>query len=207
MVKKTSAAVATIPRIRTGEGALIQVARHNLPKSDGTTSTAFSLDFGATPVPDRKYVADVASVIEAPDGIRLLFAQRRLDKGLRSLLVVHISVDALKNFASSVVDLLEKVDDNRLGPKDIPLTAIKEEPAQTVAFNANFVVSGYAGTEATMDFLFSSAFVLDHVAKNGNQIAVEPIVRVVLPTRLMLNVMKEATDISKKMGLHEDDEQ
>lgn len=209
MVKRSSsvATVSAIPRLRQGEGALINAIRHDLPHPDGTKSTAVGIDLGTAPVPDRKYAADVAAVIEADDGIRLVFAQRRLDKGLRSLVVVHISVDALRNFSRSVVGLLDglKAHGQLCGPKDLPLTDIREEPTQAVAFNANFIVCGYAASEATMDFMLSSAFVLDHIVRSaGSQIAVEPIVRVTLPSRLMFNVLDQAVALSRKMGLHEE---
>lgn len=203
--RSASATVTALSRLRPGEGALVQVTRHDLPQPDGTKAVTIGIDLGNAPVPDRKYVADAASVIRAVDGIRMMFAQHKLGKGqgLRSLLVVHLSVDALRNFSSSTEPLIETLREHGdiCGPNDIPLIEIDEEPAQTIAFTANFVVCGYAGSEATIDFLHSSAFVIDHMVKSGRQLAVDPIVRVSLPSRLFLNLLDVTVAIARDMKL------
>jgi hypothetical protein len=203
--RSASATVTALSRLRPGEGALVEVVRHDLPRPDGTKAITLGIDMGTAPVPDRKYVADAAAVVKAVDGVRMMFAQHKLGKarGLRTLLVVHMSVDAVHNFAKSTKPLIEPLRGHGdiCGPNDIPLIEIGEEPAQTIAFAANFVVCGYAGSEATLDFLHSSAFVIDHLVKSGRQLAVDPIVRVSLPSRLLLNLLDITAAIDREMKL------
>jgi hypothetical protein len=75
---------------------------------------------------------------------------------------------------------LEALVRNINGAPEAPRESV-EEPAQTVAFDANVIAVAVSDEEACLDFYHTSAFSVLH-AKTLRKLAVEPVVRVTLRT-------------------------
>lgn len=202
MSQKTVSAVSRFAA-RPGEGAAsVSVRRHEV--APGSAEMILEMDIGSAQVPDRRYHADTACVVEDADGIQIMFGQRKVgaaNDGLRSLIVIHVSPDALGNWVHGAMALYAQLSEIR-SKAAFPAVEFMDpldEPAQTVAFAANLMVSAFAGNEATMDFYHASSFAFD-VAKRSSEMPVEPIVRVTLASRLMLAVFERMKQCAKVVG-------
>jgi hypothetical protein len=146
----------------------------------------FSANLSQVPVPDRRYPADVVSIVSDEHMVRLLFGQRKIaGAGLRSLLVIHMTFDSIHQFLGSFEAVEKKVSEMLKKLPDGKLAKIDEEPQQTVALAASIIVAGYSGAESCLDFYHTSPFSIQTV-QAGGKLAVEPVVRVTLPTSTFL---------------------
>lgn len=192
MTHKPKSTIQTLHR--PGEGVLVDVIRTTEPQSYGVQ---FSANLSRVPVPDRRYASDIASVIANENMIKLLFGQSKVTgNGLRSLLVISMTFDAihqllrsLETVAERTVQLQEKLPEGRL-------TDITEEPQQTVALAANMIVGGFSGAESCLDCYYASPFAMIPVQNGANKLALEPVVRITLPTSTYFAIWKEL----KKLG-------
>ena len=187
---------------------MISVVRHQTPGVSGVTNISLTVDLGSAPVPERRYVADVGTVILAHEGARLVFGQSKVSgSGLRSLIVVHMSAYGAHQFLRSTPDMLKTakkfMQQNQLTVGS--LTEIGEEPNQTVALAANLIAASYSGTEACMDFYHASPFVVMQV-KAGGEFAADPVVRVSLPM-VLLYAICEKLETMKAQLLSPENEQ
>ena len=173
---------------RPNEGVAIDIIRH--PMREGAKSQQISMDMSSAPVPDRRYPADVASVLVSDDMVRLLFGQRKLTgTGLLSVLVINISFWGVRQFLSSMVGVA-KTGRTHMEEHRIPaaqLFQVKEEPNQTVPLAANIIAAAYAGREACMDFYHASSFSMRGLGLGAGFFA-EPVVRITLTTPLLLAI-------------------
>jgi hypothetical protein len=186
---------------RPGEGATISVVRHQTPGVSGVTNISLTVDLGSAPVPERRYVADVGTVVLAHEGARLVFGQSKVTgRDLRSLIVIHMSAYGVHQFLRSTPDMLKTAKEfmqrNQLTVGD--LAEINEEPNQTVALAANLVAASYSGTEACMDFYHTSPFVVMQV-KAGGDFAADPVVRVSLPMVLLYAICEKLEKIKTQL--------
>src|SRR5258708_6901353 len=85
---------------RQGEGAVVELARRQVTQPDGSTALELNLDLSMAPVPEKRYVADIASLIYEDDVVQLLFGQKKVGRhsGLRSLIVVQMTSTAASHF-------------------------------------------------------------------------------------------------------------
>lgn len=167
----------------------------------GVTNISLTVDLGSAPVPERRYVADVGTVVLAHEGARLVFGQTKVTgHGLRSLIVIHMSAYGVHQFLRSSPDMLKTAKEfmqrNRLSVGN--LMEITEEPNQTVALAANLIAASYSGTEACMDFYHASPFAVLQV-KAGGEFAADPVVRVSLPMVLLYAVCEELEKIKAQL--------
>src|ERR1700730_72321 len=191
------------PYIRDGEGTVIESARKMVPLPDGSNRFELTLELGNAPVPEREYSADIASLIYRNENVYLMFAQEKHvpekeADALRTLLVVSMSTHGALIFLRSCRDFAPQLRKfaTQLGLNKT-LTAIKEEPTQTVALAANMILAAYAGREASLDMYMASPFVLSQLGKNG-KFAVRPVVRVILSTGLILAIYDELEKLKDK---------
>lgn len=185
----------TIQRVaeRPGEGAILATHRQQSVNVDGTTGIALAIDMSSAPVPERRYVADVASVVRVADSVRLIFGQSRVGNNeLRSLVVIHMPSLGIHQFLSSadeikaaMVGFAKKF---RLSVGQ--LTQIQVEPLQTVALAATIIMASVSGREACMDFYYSSPYIAYQVIRGG-KFAVDPVARVMLPMNLLLAICNQ----------------
>ena len=72
--------------IREGEGVIIQSNRRLTPQPNGSVTMELGLDMSKAPVPERRYAADIASVIYRDGNVYIMFRQKKLvGNGLRSM--------------------------------------------------------------------------------------------------------------------------
>lgn len=146
----------------------------------------FAANLSLVPVPDRRYPSDLASIVADEQMVRLLFGQRKIaGAGLRSLLVVHMTFDAIHQFLTSLesfekktIELLKRLPEGKL-------VDIDEEPQQTVALAANIIIAGISGAESCLDCYHTSPFSIQTV-QAGGKLALEPVVRITLLTSTFL---------------------
>lgn len=180
--------------IRPGEGTLLDVLPETEPTPAGSTSITFAVQLGSAPVPDRKYVADVCTVLYSPNGFRLLFGQERLGgKELRSLVVIHMAAAGVARLIKSFENmkqpsLAELVETLAVQPES--LSTMPQEPDQTVALSANMTLGAIAGREACLDFYQASPFSIVAVRK-AKKLGLDPVVRIDVRTTLLLGLLDE----------------
>ena len=182
---------------RPGEGTAIGGDRKQVANADGTTGTLFTLNLNTAPVPDRRYVADIASVSASEHRLSLIFGQSKVvGTGTRSLLVIEVAT----TFAAQIVNMIQELIENLrkyVKQHDVPalqLVDIKEEPSQTVSLAGNVVAAGYASRDACLDFYYVSPFAIQQAEAGGDFVA-EPVVRVSLPTSLLLSICERLDEM------------
>lgn len=189
--------------IRPGETA-IPVARHVVPHTDGASKVTLSIDLGDTPVPDRRYLADVCAIDFDGATVRWCFGQRKVGKvgaGLRSLVVIHIAPEHVHNLLGSLKQFIGEnaafLGRNKI--ERIPLTELSDEPPQTVALCANVVAVARAGREGCLDFYSISAHAIHAINQvGGDKLAIDPMIRVDLPIGLMTSAIDWIVDFAKQ---------
>ena len=195
-MKRTEVAV-----IRPGEGTPMAITR---PLAGPSKASQMTVSMATAEVPARRYTCDVVDVIQTDLEVQLLFGQRKVGGGslsLRSLLVLHLSLDGVSAFLRSVEKYdIWVADLSKQGIIAYGLTNITDEPIQTHSLNANYIVAGLAGREACMDFYLSSAFVFAALSNpNATHMPIDPVVRVSLPTALFLSVVDKLRVIGAKL--------
>jgi hypothetical protein len=188
------------PSVRPGEGASVSVVLGSAT-ANGLQTAAINLS--DAPVPERKYAADVSAVAFVPGTVQILFGQRRIGGSkpvLRSLLVIHMAPSAAARFLESTAQfipysLAEIARLNGISAEASP--PILEEPDQTIALAAGFVLTAASGEDATLDFYQASAFAMSAV-KSGS-LSLDPVVRVDLRTSLLLGLVEELQKISPQL--------
>lgn len=176
--------------IRPGEVALT-AARTVVPRPDGSTEVSLAFELEQAPVPNRRYFADRAWVTSSPNGCRLLFGQERVDgEHLRSLIIISMTTDAVRNFARTLERFLPNVANYvaATGRDSDGYREITEEPPQTVSIRATAIACAHAADEGCMDFFQISPW---SVHRMGDQIGIEPMARIDLSTALMLRVITD----------------
>lgn len=196
----------TIQRVsdRPGEGEAVLVTRHHSANPDGTTTLSLAIDMSSATVPDRRYVADIASVMRNGDMVKLIFGQSKVaGQGLRSLVVIHMAGLAVHQFLRSMPSLVKTMEDfssqRKIAKAD--LANISEEPKQTVALAATVIVASISGRDGCLDFYYSSPYVAVQVAQGG-KFVVDPVARVMLPMNLLHAIYKKLE--SMKVDLPDD---
>jgi hypothetical protein len=186
---------------RPGEGVLIDLAMQATREIAGGVGIAtYTADISAAPVPHRRYSADIWSLAYSRATVRVLFGQEmHASEALRTLLVIKMNPAAAKQF----VDLVDAVPSFGVmaGPHVITpeaATDIKTEPADTVAFAANFCVAAVAGREGCVDFYHASAFSKGAVAQT-QKLAIDAIVRVDLRTSMMVGLVNGMRQLLKEV--------
>ena len=178
---------------RAGEGAMVDVLHHTLMLPDGKTSVVMEISLSKAPVPERRYVADVAAILYERETVKLLFGQKKISSpDLRSLLVIHMSPMAARRLVESVTKLdasiLKLAQGIKLGAE--PLDKISNEPEQTVAFVSNMVAVALSGREACMDFYHVSSFSMANAA-NSKKMGLEPVVRLDIRSTMLIALIEE----------------
>lgn len=185
---------------RVGEGAPLEVVgREFLPGPHGQT-VSLQFNLAKAPVPDRQYVATLASVVKVGEFVHLLFGQKKtIGSGLRSLVDVQITPESIRRFNASTEGFQEAR--GRSGIDAGSLSTLDEEPPQTVGLSANIFAVSFNGIESTIDLYKISPFVMGNLAQGGNLLA-DPVVRVSLPTQVTFAVLDE---FARNYGVETDD--
>jgi hypothetical protein len=190
--------------IRVGDGVAIEIVRKAAPRPDGTTALEIGLDLSDAPVPDRRYLADVASVKLVEDSLHLLFGQRTIGgKSLRSLVILVLTVEGVKNFLKTCTEFGPKLHTylDRISAAKAQLSQIEEEPEQTVAMPVSIIAASHVERDACIDFYHASPSAIRSVLQHGdaNVIGIDPVVRIQLSTRLLAAVVDGIEDARKSL--------
>ena len=162
-------------------------------QTNGQTFVSFSFDADTAPTPDRKYLADIASIVCGVRSIKLLFAQEKVSGGLRNLLVVEISPGAASTFIKSTNEVKNPTfkEVAELNQLPIPeLSVIIQEPEQTVALKANIISCAVSGHDACIDFYYISAVAMRKLATT-DKVNMDAVVRVDMDSNLFLAVLEQ----------------
>lgn len=183
---------------RPNEGIGINVIRNVVPQANGTTVTIVGFDLSNAPVPDRRYVADTATVILSKGTVKLVFAQETITSKLRSMLIIHMTINGIRHLLSSIkhlknTDFDTLVNSLNLEHEDL-LTLEEDEPEQTIALSANMVAAAFSGNETCLDFYSASAFVMANIA-NSKTVPIDPVVRVDLRTSLFVSLRDKLQEL------------
>jgi len=195
---------------RLGEGTPIDIVQHSSLRPDGGSVAILGINLAQAPVPDRRYVADVAMVNYADETIKVLFGQKKMapEGMLRSLLVIHMSPRAARQFLRSIDQMATPTLDQiveKVGTKKEKLELhIGTEPEQTVAFVSNIVAVAVAGREACLDFYHASSFAFAN-AVSSKKLPIDAVVRVDLRTGLFAAVVDELKKLEVKFPLEEEE--
>ncbi len=187
---------------RPGEGPTIGFSPHRTSSPDGTTGVTLQLNLGTASVPDRRYVANAAAVVQEKDRVTLIFGQTRLGGiGYRSLVLIGISGAGIHQLLKSSTPMLiaARKYAERYQVPPIPLSEINEDvPGQTVPFIANLATAGFTGRDACMDYYNYSPFSVQ-IAAGGGEFQAEAVVRVNLPTALMLKIYDRLDELKSEL--------
>jgi len=167
---------------------------------DGTAVETFSLDTTRAPVPARRYVAEVADVSIAYGHVRMLFGQRKLEGDLRSLIIITLPPETVRQFVTAnlpgFLPLLHQfLSVNHIATE--PLTPTDREPSQTVLLSANVLGAARLGREAVLDFFSASPWFAHKAAQNqgDSDEEFEPVVRVSLRTSLLVALLDKLSSL------------
>lgn len=208
MSKQKQQVTRTLQRL--GEGTPIDIVQHSSLSPDGGSVAVLGLNLAQAPVPDRRYVADVAAVNYADETVKILFGQRKMapEGMLRSLLVIHMSPRAARQVLRSINQMSNPTLDQileKVGIKKENLELhIGTEPEQTVAFVSNIVAVAVAGREACLDFYHASSFAFAS-AVSSKKLPIDAVVRVDLRTALFSAVVTELQKLEARFPLEEEE--
>ncbi len=150
-------------------------------------SLSGSVDLSAAPVPERKFACDEAGLCVEPDGLRLLLAQKQpIGDELLSMLVINMSPESAAQFVASIsANFFEEV--RSLSPRNTAgrLVEFNSNAKQTVVLTSSFLMAGYSGGSACIDFFYASPFSVQNMAVL-KKLSLEPVVRVNLKTGSLL---------------------
>ena len=182
--------VPHLARRERGTALTVHTRRETLP--DGTIGAVGFIDMSNAEVPERSYLAEACGARYQKETVSILFAQPKLDSGLRSMALVSMTPLATAQFVQSIESMRDpslqemskqlKIEPERL--IDFPTT----EPEQTASLIANVVAVAVSGRDSCMDFYHANAFSYLHL-KTNNHMYLEPVVRVNLRTSLLLALM------------------
>lgn len=168
------------------------VVKRDIPHPDGSTTTEYNLDLDQMPIPERRYVADVAWVDHRDDFIRFIFGQRALSgEKLRSVVIVNLYPEPIRNmlgrsaeFVANIAEFLKRNEMAVSDPGPLP-----EEPNQTVALTANVMSLTFVGREAEWDFFHLPPSGVRKIDERSD-VVMDPVVRIDLATRLVAGILQ-----------------
>lgn len=180
-----------LQRFRQPEGGLPVQAQH-LPVADG--SLLLTIDLSKAPVPERRYVADVAGVLVSDDIVHLLFGQAQIvGSGLRTMLDIHVPAQGIRHFLDSfhAHDMPNTLSTLRqkLGYEGRGLYNITEEPKETFALPVNLIATAVTSREACLDMYYADTFVISKAVRGIGDFKADPVVRISLPSAVLLGVI------------------
>lgn len=193
MSKDNKARSVANVNFRHGEGHTVDVT---VVSVKGGESYA-GLELGTLPVPDRRFASDDASIVAGGEMVRLLFAQKHpVGEGLLSLLVINITHESVAQFIETISSEFEANARTLPGATTAKqLSTFSTKADQTMVLAASFILAGFTGNDACIDFFYSSPFAHKQMSV-FKKLSIEPIVRVNLPTVVlvaMINALKRLT--------------
>jgi hypothetical protein len=187
---------------RPGEGTSVGFVLKHSSNTDGTAVVKLQLNLNTARVPDRRYVANSAAVVQEGDRLTLIFGQTKLGGGgYRSLLLLELSSTYARQFIQASAAMLKTAIQyaEKHGVPRAKLAEIREDvPGQTVPFAANIATAGFTGRDACMDYYYASPFSVQ-IAGQGGEFQADPVVRVNLPTGLMIAIYERLFELKNSL--------
>ena len=180
---------------------IVPVQRRLVSQPDGTTTTEISLNLQEIPIPERRYVADVAWVDHQDETVRFIFAQKALvGEKLRSVVMVSVYPEPARQLIAHSHDFMKGISDflERNDIKCREVSPPSEEPSQTVALTANMMSVTFAGREAEWDFFHLPPSGLRKLAERSD-VVVDPVVRIDLNTSTVAAVLRALERLLPKL--------
>jgi hypothetical protein len=173
---------------RPGEGYAVDIVRVGATRGN---EVQVQMDLGACPVPERQYPCDAVGLLFDTHLTKLLFGQRKpVGEGWLSLLVVQLSAEAVNRFIDSVANgFQDRLESSFAQIAPVP-TEFTTEAVQTVVLRASIVLTGFSGSDGCLDFYYTSPFSVEK-SLVLNKMHVDPVVRVSLPSPLILSILRE----------------
>ncbi len=191
--------------LRPGQRDTVDVLSQVMALPDGRSVAALGVDLSTAPVPERRYVSDLAGVVYRKGVVKLVFGQESLSHGLRSMIVIQMSAHATRNFLRSLEQMshptldeiaaIVGVEQDELLPLDNGIT----EPDQTVAFAANMIGTTVVGTDVCFD-VYNVAMSAATIAAVGgmNKMPIDSVVRVDLRLGLLLPIRNALRELESQ---------
>jgi hypothetical protein len=158
------------------------------------SAVEISVAYEQAEVPERRFYADYCDVVKARSGFSLVFG--RLAPGTNTLRTqVEVSFPEslfYSQFFERPQKLFESVQE-QVGKHALPAIDKPTETDKVQGFRANNVFMAILGEDAILDFYYISPSDI-HLLHSGKKSGVylEPIVRIVLATALMLEFLQKA---------------
>jgi hypothetical protein len=108
---------------------------------------------------------------------------------------VRMFLESMRGVSRTGHDYLTKIN-NPPSPK---VDRASAESSQSFTLDANIIIAGYSGREACMDLYHSSAQARMAVKRGSNEYRAEPVVRVTLTTKLLMEIHDELAAIATTM--------
>jgi hypothetical protein len=162
--------------------------------SAGNDRARIELNLADAPAPRRRFAADAFTILARDDFYHLIFMQRRVNGSqIRAMVDIHMTIEAVVGFASSVV--LRQAITDYSSPFEL---ATLLEPEQTVTLAANYarVASGPNG--ACIDFYLASQFSVTH-ALSSNHIHLEGEVRIITSQHVFEGFFRALLEMTKSL--------
>lgn len=172
-------------------------------RSDGTVATQFVIQIGELPPPERRYSAEEAFLtFNGRDAVLFHFIQRKANGVVRSLVTVKMYSDSARQYHDTLDVIAEPLEQfvervqlqvPRVEPPD-------GEPDHSVSVVASVAQTTFGGYEAEMSFYHVSPYGL-HVAamKNMENVPIEPVVRVDLPTVMLVGIVRQLSGLISQL--------
>ena len=180
--------------VRSGEGTQINVATTNSVGTDGRTAVSLAFNLQDAPVPDRRYAADFLTLLYEDELVKIIFGQKKLGGGIRSLVIIAMHTTDATVFLNSFDPGMDEVINHIAGMQVPTLSKIEAEPDQTIALSANYVAIASAGRASCFDFYTASAFSLANAGKTS-KLAVEPVVRIDISVGYVVALRRELLEL------------
>jgi len=192
----------TFTRRERGSSVPFSIKRVTL--RDGSSGIAHGLDLSNAEIPDKTYFGEATGAVLVDDTVRVMFCQPKLGGVLRSLVLVVMPPSSAMIFSKSLGGMKnpsveEIIAQTKISPKrlfDLPVS----EPEQTAVLTANVVAVAIHGHESCLDFYHVNAFA--HFAAQSakaNQINLEPIVRIIMNTGLLLALKHRLDELESEL--------
>ena len=200
-VAKVGTSTGPMVRINARGEHVVSVIKRTSPNPDGTSTVEAQITLDNIPVPDRRYSADVVFVNYEGDGeaVQLGFGQKALgtEGKLRSVVAVKIYPDHIRKFLLTtdtfVPRLYDFIERSKAAIPD--LQRLTQEPAHVVSLVANIIAVGYTAREAVIDLYHFNALALHKLNEGSDQLAVDPVLRVDLPTTLLAGLVRTLNNL------------
>lgn len=160
------------------------------------------VDYTKAEVPERFYYADYCDVQPSRSGYSLIFAKLALGNSkLRTKIEVIFPKVMFVRQLWGISRSFEETVRQATKSEDFPAIGKVEDTEKVQTFRSNNVFMGMWGEESLMDFYYLSPRDI-HFArqKQTQEVGLEPVVRVIMPTALMVEFLEKCRPYAEKLS-------